>query len=74
MSCKRTNCLYHPAVGLGYNCDYMILTGERRNSPAGWNCDKYKYATPQEQSEIRRKQSNIVLSCEDEGEDINGSL
>ena len=74
MSCKRTNCLYHPDPRLGYNCDYMLLTGECRNSPPGRKCDKYKYATPQEQSEIRRKKTVIALCGADEGEYFNGLL
>lgn len=65
MSCKRTDCLYHPRVGLGYNCDYMLLTGKCRNSPPGRKCDKYKFASPEEQLEIRRNQTDIVLGIEE---------
>ena len=55
MSCKRTNCLYHPQVGSGYNCDYMLLTGKCRGCKPGWKCDKYTYATPEEQTKLRKK-------------------
>lgn len=59
MSCKRTDCLYHPNVGLGYNCDYMLLTGEKRGCKPGRKCDKYVQATPKEQLEIRRRKANV---------------
>ncbi len=74
MSCKRTDCLYHPAVGLNYNCDYMLLTGKKRESKPGRKCDKYKYATPQEQTAVRRNQTDIVIRGVDEGEYDNGLL
>ena len=74
MSCKRTDCLYHPDHHFGYNCDYMLLTGEKRNSPPGRKCDKYKYATPQEQTAVRRNQTDIVIRGVDEGEYDNGLL
>lgn len=74
MSCKRTDCLYHPDPRLGYNCDYMLLTGKKRESKPGRKCDKYKYATSQEQSEIRRKKTVIALCGADEGEYFNGLL
>lgn len=61
MSCKRTDCLYHPDPRLGYNCDYMLLTGKKRGCKPGRKCDKYKYATPQEQTEIRRRGSVIDI-------------
>lgn len=66
MSCKRTDCLYHPDPRLGYNCDYMLLTGKKRECKPGRKCDKYKYATPQEQSAIRRRGSVIDICGADE--------
>lgn len=67
MSCKRTDCLYHPDHHFGYNCDYMLLTGEKRNSPPGWKCGKYVQATPKEQLAIRRRKCviDICLSGEE---------
>ena len=59
MSCKRTDCLYHPESCLSYNCDYMLLTGEKRNSKPGKNCDKYQKATPAEKLHLRRKTANV---------------
>jgi hypothetical protein len=66
MSCKRYDCLYHPRVGLGYNCDYMLLTGKKRECKPGRKCDKYKFASTEEQLEIRRKQTDIVISVSEE--------
>lgn len=61
MSCKRTDCLYHPECCLGYNCDYMLLTGKKRESKPGRNCDKYQKATPKEKLNLRRKVASV--SC-----------
>lgn len=66
MSCKRCDCLYHPDYRLGYNCDYMLLTGEKRDSPPGRRCNKYKYATSEEQSKIRRRKPIILTDELDE--------
>lgn len=61
MSCKRTDCLYHPEHCLSYNCDYMLLTGKKRESKPGRNCDKYQKATPKEKLNLRRKVASV--SC-----------
>ena len=61
MSCKRTDCLYHPERCLSYNCDYMLLTGESRGCKPGRNCDKYRKATPKEKLSLRRKVASV--SC-----------
>ena len=43
--CKRFTCLYHPGSGCLNGCDYMILTGNKRECSSGKECQKYEYAT-----------------------------
>lgn len=55
MSCKRYDCLYHPEIWQPYQCDYMLLTGEKRGCKAGCRCKRYKQATSKEKRVIRIK-------------------
>lgn len=43
MTCKHKDCIYRQGVAGSSeeNCGYMLITGNKRNSPAD-NCDKYR--------------------------------
>lgn len=62
--CKRYDCLYHPDFRECHNCEYMLLSGEKRNSEPGNRCTKYKHATSEEQSDIRRRR-NVLMTDEE---------
>lgn len=67
MRCKRYDCLYHPDYREKYGCDYMLLTGQKRESKPGKKCNKYVQATLKEQLSLRRKVSKVSF-CISDGE------
>ncbi len=62
--CKRYDCLYHPDYKECHNCEYLLLTGKKRNSKPGRKCNKYVQATPKEQLELRHR-NPIFMTDED---------
>lgn len=59
--CKRYDCLYHPGRGCLNGCDYMLLTGKKRECPSGKKCNRYTKSTDEER--IRMKCRLIEEEC-----------
>ena len=63
-TCKRYDCLYHPAITADNGCDYYYLTGKDRIKDSKGRCKTYVKATPEERRKFNESKYSKILYAE----------
>lgn len=67
-TCRRFDCLYHPPKSALNGCDYCLVVGRSRNCKPGVGCDKYVFATQEEQRALSLKKLELMYNLAEPGD------